>query len=98
MLLSVIDITTEIGLFDLASEIGSEWFSVGINLQLSSIELEHIQEDNRGNIKRTIFEMLRRWRDRSLLNNQDYAAMRHNLVNALTKESRGDLVMLLKPA
>lgn len=69
---------------------------MGIQLGLKSVELEHMQENHRGNVKRIIFEMLRCWRDRCKLRNESIPNMRRNLAQAFKKENRNDLAEKVK--
>ena len=49
-------------LLDVANQIGMSWFDVGIYLQISSAELEHLQTSYPNDSKRSCYKMLEMWK------------------------------------
>ncbi|XP_013401483.1 ankyrin-1 isoform X1 [Lingula anatina] len=79
----------EAPLMDLSHEIGQEWKTLGIYLGLSIAEIDHIVHDDQGDMRLQIFNMLLRWRNRSLLSER--GPLQRQLCEALVKVNRKDL-------
>ena len=73
----------------IAKGIGNEWKVIGVNLNLSASQLEHVENDHRGNSVNRNFAMLVLWRDSQKVLKETMLA---TLVEALKDAKKTNLV------
>uniref|UniRef100_A0A8C5MUW6 P53-induced death domain-containing protein 1 n=1 Tax=Leptobrachium leishanense TaxID=445787 RepID=A0A8C5MUW6_9ANUR len=83
---------TESNLLSIARQIGREWQTIGLNLDISKGELERIVYNNSGDLDRQILEMLFLWAKR----NSTQPDCVGRLVNAMKDSGRTDIAEMIQ--
>ena len=75
----------------ISKHVGNKWKPLARKLQFSDGEIDGIQSDNQGNLQETIYQMLRKWKQR-----EGRKATIHELAMGLARAGKGDLGIELK--
>ncbi|XP_068116371.1 p53-induced death domain-containing protein 1 [Hyperolius riggenbachi] len=78
---------TETNLLSIATQIGSEWMNIGINLGLTYMELERIRYKNSKDLQQLVLEMLFTWAQK----NSTQPDCVQKLVEAMRNSRRNDI-------